>query len=282
MPQPATPPQKAISNRATVVMALVALLCILIPFLFWRGTWFGRVLTDEEINEYLAEQQEKPRHTQHALVQISERMGRGETSVKQWYPQIVALADHPLPELRITVAWLMGQDNKSEAFHDKLRELIQDPNPLVRRNAALSLARFGDSSGRPILLSMLQPYTVDAEQAGVITNRLQEGDSVDRGTLLARMEVKGQPDPVEIRSPVPGVVGKRLRQDGDAVRAGEGVTLLSPDSGHAYEALRALYLVGSRDDIETIRPFLMPRQDTPSQVTEQARLTIEHLRERGP
>jgi HEAT repeats len=282
MPQPEISAQKTISNRATVMMALVALLCVVIPFLFWRGTWFGRALTDEEINEYLAEQQEKPRHTQHALVQISERMGRGESSVKQWYPQIVALAGHPLPELRVTVAWLMGQDNQSEAFHEKLRELIGDPNPLVRRNAALSLVRFDDPSGRPVLLSMLQPYTVAAEQSGVITNRLREGDSVDRGTLLARMEVKGQPEPVEIRSPVPGVVRKRLRQDGDMVNGGEGVTLLGPDSGHAYEALRALYLVGGRDDIETIRPFLMPNEDTPAQVTEQARLTIEHIRENAP
>ncbi len=278
MPEPGVSP-KTLSKRATATMALVAALCVVIPFLFWRGTWFGRVLDDSEINQYLAEQQEKPRHTQHALVQISERMSRGEASVKQWYPQIVALADHPLPELRVTVAWLMGQDNQSDVFHEKLLEMIHDANPLVRRNAALSLARFGDAAGRPELLAMLQPFTVTAEQAGVITNRLEEGDSVDRGTLLARIAVAGQPDPVEIRSPVPGVVRKRLRRDGEAVQAGDGVTLLSPDSGHAFEALRALYLVGSRDDIESIRPFLAPNEDTPAKVTEQAQLTIEHLRE---
>src|SRR3970282_2061604 len=105
MPQPGTPAEKTVSNRATVVMALVAVLCIVIPFLFWRGTWFGRALSDAEISEYLAEQQEQPRHTQHALVQISERMSRGEASVKQWYPQLVSLAGHRLPELRLTVAW---------------------------------------------------------------------------------------------------------------------------------------------------------------------------------
>lgn len=277
MPQPEAPAEKTVSNRAIVMMALVAVLCIVIPFLFWRGTWFGRALSDEEISEYLAEQQEKPRHTQHALVQVSERMSRGEASVKQWYPQIVSLADHSLPELRLTVAWVMGQDNASDAFHEKLRDLIRDPNPMVRRNAALSLARFQDPAGRPELLAMLQPHTVTADQAGVITNRLQEGDPADRGTLLARMEVEGEPEPVEIRSPLPGVVSKQLRQDGDAVQAGEGITLLGPDSGHAYEALRALYLVGSRDDVETIRPFLLPNEDRPAQVTEQARLTIEHL-----
>ena len=277
MPQHETPTEKSVSNRATLVMALVAVLCIVIPFLFWRGTWFGRALSDEEISEYLADQQEKPRHTQHALVQISERINRGEASVQQWYPRIVSLADHSLPELRLTVAWLMGQDADSEAFHEKLRELIQDPNPMVRRNAALSLSRFQDPSGRAELLAMLQPYTVAADQAGVITNRLQEGDVVDRGTLLGRIEVEGLPEPVEIRSPLPGVVRKQLRQDGDTVRGGEDVTLLGADPGHAYEALRALYLVGIRDDVETIRPFLLPNEDRPAQVTEQARLTIDRI-----
>jgi hypothetical protein len=278
MPQAEPSAQQTISNRATLVMVLVAILCVVIPFLFWHETWFGRALSDEEISRYLAEQQEKPRHTQHALVQISERMSRGEASIKQWYPQIVSLADHPLPELRLTVAWLMGQDTASEAFHGKLRDLVEDANPMVRRNAALSLARFGDPAGRPELLAMLRPYTVTADQAGVITNRLHEGDVVDRGTLLARLAVEGQPEPLEIRSPVPGVVRKRLRQDGDAVQTGEGITLLGPDSGHAFEALRGLYLVGNRDDVETIRPFLMPNEDTPTQVSDQARLTIEHIR----
>lgn len=261
-----------------MLIAVVAVLCVVIPLLFWHGTWFGRALSNQEISEYLAEQQEKPRHAQHALVQISERMSRGEASVQQWYPQVVSLADHPLPELRLTVAWVMGQDTQSEAFHDKLRELLQDSSPMVRRNAALSLARFGDPSGRPELLAMLGPYTVTTDKAGVLTNRLQEGDLVDRGTLLVRIEVEGEPEPAEVRSPVPGVVRKQLLQDGVAVAAGAEVTLLGPDSGHAYEALRALYLVGSPDDIEAIRPFLTANEDTPAQVTEQARLTIEHIR----
>jgi hypothetical protein len=281
MPHPETPAQKTISNRATVVMALVAVMCIVIPFLFWHGTWFGRALSDQEISEYLADEQEKPRHTQHALVQISERMSRGEASVQQWYPQIVALGDHALPELRLTVAWIMGQDNTNEVFHEKLLGLVHDANPMVRRNAALSLARFRDAAGRAELLAMLRPFTVTTDRAGVITNRLQEGDVTDRGTLLARIQVEGEQEASEIRSPVPGIVRKRLQQDGAAVRAGDEVTLLGPDSGHAYEALRALYLVGSRDDLEAIRPFLTPNEELPSQVNEQARLTMEHIRGKG-
>ncbi|MEX2299350.1 MAG: HEAT repeat domain-containing protein [Bryobacterales bacterium] len=269
--------EKGPGKRATIVMSLVAVLCILIPLLFWHGTWFGRALTDEQISEYLGDNHDQPRRTQHALVQISERMSRGEASVKEWYPQLLSLADHSLPELRLTVAWVMGQDNQNEQFHDKLRELLRDANPMVRRNAALSLSRFGDAAGRTELLAMLQPHTITAGTGGVISNRLQQGDVADRGTLLVRVEVEGEPEPAEIRSEVPGVVRKQLKSDGDAVQPGEGVTLLGPDPGHAFEALRGLYLVGVRDDIETIRPFLMPSENNPAHVAEQARLTIEKL-----
>ena len=42
----------------------------------------------------------------------------------------------------------MGQDNKSEEFHQALLSLLNDNDPLVRRNAALQLVRFGDGSGK--------------------------------------------------------------------------------------------------------------------------------------
>jgi len=54
-------------------MLVVALLLILMPFLTWRGTWFGRNLTTAEIGRYLSDTSH-PRHIQHALSQISERM----------------------------------------------------------------------------------------------------------------------------------------------------------------------------------------------------------------
>jgi hypothetical protein len=204
-------------------------------------------------------------------------MSRGETSAEQWYPQILTLAGHELPELRLTVAWVMGQDNENEPFHEKLRELVRDSNPMVRRNAALSLARFGDAAGRPELLAMLQPQTMVAERAGVVRNRLHEGDMVDRGTLLVRVEAEGEPEPLDIRSTVPGIVRKQLKNDGDLVQAGEGVTMLGANPEHAYQALRGLYLVGVREDAETIRPFLVPNENNPNHVAEQARLTIEKL-----
>ena len=61
------------SKRAYLLITLFALLLVLFPFLFWYLTWFGRRLSDSQIDSYLADAS-KPRHAQHALVQIGERM----------------------------------------------------------------------------------------------------------------------------------------------------------------------------------------------------------------
>lgn len=273
-------PPKEMSRRATLMVSAAAMLIVLMPFLFWQSTWFGRELSDEQISEHLADK-ENPRNTQHALAQISERTTRGDESVKQWYPQIIALADHPVVEIRLTAAWLMGQDVEQGAFLESLKKLLEDPESIVRRNAALSLVRFGDASGRAELIAMLGSFTVVSPHQGTLTNRLAEGDSVARGTLLARVAVQGQEEPAELRSPVPGTVTKRLLADETEVSVGDEVTLLGPGSEHVFEALRALYLVGTEDDIDQVRHFLRPRDDMPSQVAGQARLTIERIRERA-
>ena len=65
-------------------------------------------------------------------------------SAKQWYPQVLQLAGSPETEFRLTAAWLMGFDNRSQEFHQKLLKLMRDPEPIVRRNAALALVRFND------------------------------------------------------------------------------------------------------------------------------------------
>ena len=279
MSQTPVPPslEKPMSQRATLMVSLLAVLVVVVIFLFWRGTWFGLELSDERISEYLADAG-KPRNAQHVIAQISQRISQGDESVKKWYPQILALADHPLAQLRVNAAWLMGQDNESGEFHEKLKRMLTDSDPLVRRNASLSLVRFKDESGHQELLGMLGDFTVNSPHSGVFTNRLAVDDVVDSGTLLARVEGKGQEEPAEVRSPLPGVIKKRLLRDGAEVQAGDSVMVLGPDATHVYEALRALYLVGKPEDVESIRPFLRPTENFPEKVAQQARLTVEMIR----
>lgn len=73
------------------MIAGFALLLVLFPFLFWYSTWFGRKLTDAEIDRYLNEPG-KPRHAQHALVQIGERMAKRGAGEARWVPRIVESA----------------------------------------------------------------------------------------------------------------------------------------------------------------------------------------------
>ena len=168
----ATPAVKRV--RASGPILILAILFVVASFLTWYFTWFGRDLPDSEISKFLVDEKH-PRHVQHALLQIQQRIERGDKNAKQWYPQIVALAGSPETEFRLTVAWLMGADNKSEEFHNALKKLLADPEPIVRRNAALALVRFNDSSGRPELLAMLQPLTVNAPATGVLQSSLSGG-----------------------------------------------------------------------------------------------------------
>src|SRR5262249_31581052 len=145
-------------KKAYLLITVFALLLVLFPFLFWYGTWFGRKLSDRQLDEYFADTS-KPRHAQHALVQVGERLSQRQDA-SRWYPQVLANAVSPNVELRQTAAWIMGQDHNYQPFHDALLRLIQDPQPMVRRNAALALAGFGDGAARPELVSMLRPFAV--------------------------------------------------------------------------------------------------------------------------
>ena len=136
------------------------------PFLFWWNTWFGRQLSDKQLAEYLQDEKH-PRHIQHALVQIGERMTRHDASVTQWYPQVVAAGVRIRSKKFATPtpgSW--GKIQSGAGFHEALLKMLADPSLMVRGNAALSLVRFGDATGRPQILELLQPATVIAPQAG--------------------------------------------------------------------------------------------------------------------
>src|SRR5258706_2957593 len=163
--RPASSPHHKMSPRNRALFFVTAWLIVLMPFLFWWNTWFGRRLPDKQITEYLQDEKH-PRHIQHALVQLGERMGRRDARAKQWYPELTRLASYPVEEVRNTDAWVMGQDTSVPAFHETLSKMLQDQSPVVRGNAALSLVRFGDSSGRPYIVALLQPARIVSPTAG--------------------------------------------------------------------------------------------------------------------
>lgn len=272
-------PPRSIRQRATIPLIIVAAIFIIVPFFTWYGTWFGRSLTDEKISEYLADEK-NPRHVQHALAQIAERLEKNDANVRRWYPQIIALANSNLVELRSNVAWVMGKDNQSTEFHETLKRLAADKDPLVQRNAAVALVAFNDSSGRDILRSMLQPYRLTVANDGELKSVLKEGVSVKVGMMLARMSV-GENQLLEVRSPLPGEIQQVVAQAGTTLKAGDTLLFLSPDSGTVWEALRALYFVGQRDDLALVEPYVNGVSKMPGEVKQQAALTAKAIQTRA-
>jgi biotin carboxyl carrier protein len=264
-------------RRAYILITLFALALVVFPFLFWYGTWFGRQLSDPDLDRYFADSS-KPRHAQHALVQIGERLSR-HRDVSRWYPQVIRQALSPSLELRQTAAWIMGQGRQYAPFHEALLGLIHDPEPMVRRNAALALAGFGDAAARQELVAMLRPYTVTAPAAGTLKYRLKVSDYVNPGTLIAHVE-RAHVGDKEVRCPVPGEVQALARDDGAAVKPGDPLAGLSADKNHVWEALRALYVVGQPADLEDVERFTRPVAGMPETVVRQAALTARQIQSR--
>lgn len=263
-----------LAKRITPLHLMLAVVVfVLVPFLSWYLTWFGRPLTNDQIAEYLGDS--KARKVQHALQKISERIQNNDPAVQQWYPRVCLLAASPVPEIRINVAWVLGQDNQAGDFHQALLTMIADGDPLVRRNAALSLVRFRDASGKPELLEMLRPYTVRAPRDGSVTFRLKVQDSVGRGTLLARV------GDGEIRSPLPGRFDNMLVKEGSRVAAGDRLLELGPAADQVWESLRSLYLIGSAEDLPDVERFVRGSPEMPARIQQQAELTAQAIRRRG-
>ncbi len=263
-----------LSLKSKLLFLVVLIVSVVIPVQFWYGVWFGRQLDDQELRGYLGDFH-SPRRIQHALTQIAEQLEKGDGSgVRRWYPQLGALSDHPLPQVRVQLAWVMGLDPESEVFHDTLRRLAADSDPLVHRNAALSLVRFDDTAALPVIRRMLQPVPVAAPGSGTLDFSEQEGSAISGQMEFA---VIRSPDGSElsVRAPVEGWL-RPLHPSGFSVQPGQEIALLEPSPLHAWEALRALYLMGEPEDLALVEPYLTnTRYD--EQIRRQAELTAQAI-----
>lgn len=266
------------SVRHRVLFFATGWLLVLMPFLFWWSTWFGRHLSDKELTAYLQDDRH-PRHIQHALIQMGERMSRHDTSTSRWYPDLVRLATHPVEEVRNTDAWVLGQDTSGAGFHDALLKMLGDSSPLVCGNAALSLVRFGDSTGRPQIVALLQSAKITAPAAGRIVDADRPGTSIHQGGLIAKLQT-GQ-GTVELRSPISGRIHDLFAQTGQSVSSGAEIATVDPGTDQIYEALRALYLIGQLDDLPAITPYERELPEVADHVRQQAVLTEKAIRQRA-
>ena len=271
-------PKRSISRNQKILFFATGWLIVLMPFLFWWNTWFGRQLSEQQLNEYVHDEK-KPRHIQHALVQIGDRMSHGEATVKRWYPDLIRLATDPVEEVRNTDAWVMGQDTSGAGFHETLLKMLTDPSSMVRGNAALSLVRFGDATGRPQIVGLLQPAQIHAPEAGRITDADRTGTAIHQGGLIAKLAGQSS-QTIEIRSPIPGRI-RFVVDTGANVKAGAEVAVVDPATEQVWEALRALYLIGQVDDLPAIRSYERDLPDISTDVRKQAVETEKAIRARA-
>jgi biotin carboxyl carrier protein len=266
------------STRNRLLFFATAWLIVLMPFLFWWSTWFGRHLSDKQLSEFLNDQKH-PRHIQHALVQLGERLSLHDASAARWYPDLERLASYPVEEVRNTDAWVMGQDTTQPGFHDALRKMLDDPSPMVRGNAALSLVRFGDAAGRLQIVALLQPARIVAPVAGRVIDTDNVGTAIHQGGLIAKLQ-DGQ-QTTEVRSPISGRIRTLSVVKGTDVLLGAELASVDPGAEQVWEALRALYLVGQPDDLPAIRTYQRDLPEIPDRVKQQAVLTEQAIRDRA-
>jgi HEAT repeat protein len=252
-------PSPGARRPSNLWLIIVAGLFIVVPFLTWYLTWFGRNLSDEQIATYLADEK-NPRHIQHALSQLEARMENRDPAVKKFYPQLLALAKSPTGEIRKTAAWVMGQDNTYEDFHRALLELLKDSEPLVRRNAALQLVRFGDASGRPELRAMLQPFEAKSPWQGTVVSLLPAGSKLNSGGLIARIR-DSSGTVQEFRSPVDGAISAVALKEGEPVNSDQMLASIAPDRATLKDALQALAYVGTAEDLPLLESSVKSAKD---------------------
>ena len=182
-------------------------------------------------------------------------------------------------EIRNTDAWVMGQDTSGAGFHETLLRMLSDPSPMVRGNAALSLVRFGDASGRAEIVRLLQPAVITAPQTGTITDTSAVGTGTHQNGVVAKLQAGGQA--TEIRSPIGGRIRTLSVQTGRNVVGGTEIATVAPGTDQVWEALRALYLIGQLDDLPAVMPYERELPDIPDHVRQQAKDTEQAIRDRA-
>jgi pyruvate/2-oxoglutarate dehydrogenase complex dihydrolipoamide acyltransferase (E2) component len=112
----------------------------------------------------------------------------------------------------------------------------------------------------------------------VIESSLKEGATVTRRSPLARIQ-QADGKIVEVRSPLPGRINKILKANGSQVSQGEEVLSLNSDEGSVWEALRALSIIGTKEDLPLVETYAKSA-DASARVKEQASLTLNAINHR--
>lgn len=251
-----------------------------LTWLVWYQTWFGARLTDDGLTASMAASA-KPRDVQHGIEEITRRFDERRPGMDRWAKALVEASRREEEPVRISAAWAMFFDPGRAEFVARLGELVaSDPSVLVRRNAATSLAKSGEAAARPVLRSMLEPFTVTAPEPGVLASSVAVDAIVRENVPAARLR-RDDGSTADVLAPVPGRVMQRVAAEGARVAKGEALLVLAPDSVHVHNAVLGLMLVGTNDDLEILGAAAAPQSAYPVEVKTAAARAMEAIRARG-
>ena len=151
---------------------------------------------------------------------------------------------------------------------------------MVRGNAALSLVRFRDGSGRAQIVALLRPVSVVAPFGGHIIDADRPGTAIHQGGIIAKLS-DGHEQTTDLRSPISGRIHALSAAAGASVAAGDEIAVVDPGDEQVWEALRALYIIGRAEDLSAIRPYERESRDIPDRIREQALLADQAIRSRA-
>jgi multidrug efflux pump subunit AcrA (membrane-fusion protein) len=99
--------------------------------------------------------------------------------------------------------------------------------------------------------------------------------------MLARIEAtEAGGQTAEVRAPITGRVRSLATKQGAEVAAGAELLTLDPGTDQVWEALRALYLVGTTEDLPLVESYQHPAPDLPQRIQQQALETARAIRSR--
>src|SRR5438874_41096 len=104
--------------------------------------------------------------------------------------------------------------------------MLTDSSPTVRGNAALSLVRFSDASGREQIVALLQPAHLIAPLSGHIIDADRPGTAIHQGGIIAKLGY-GHEQTMEIRSPISGRIHSIFATTGATVAAGTEIAIVA-------------------------------------------------------
>lgn len=272
-------PPAARSTRPVVLLWVFAVACFTVPGLFWWSTTYGRRLDDSQLAEFLTPAG-KPDEVRHALNEIAERYEHAPVGMDRWVPRVIEVSRSSDISLRIAAAWAMQHDASRPEYRQRLREMLADPAPLARFNAATALTRAGDASVRPVLLEMLEAHTLTAPTAGVVERVLSRGSPARPGAPAARIE-PGDGEPVDLATPIEGKVLSVAAEVGAKVAAGDVILVITPSEEQVLNAVTGLMLVGRDDDVPALRRVADQRSGHAEGTRSQAEAAIAAIRRRS-